>query len=128
MEDYPDDEPWCATVLELCCITKKHSKACTAASPYACTLALFESSSSQQGTFLYSTRFIHAAVGVRSGTGIVDELLLQRIHRIVKELHMLCISQEGAARIVSRMASKLDHGDFQQLQVHILVKTVNDLI
>ena len=41
---------------------------------------------------------------------------------------MLCISQEGAARIVSRMASKLDHGDFQQLQVHILVKTVNDLI
>lgn len=68
----------------------------------------------------HSTRIICAAEGVRSGTGIVDELLLQKIHRIVKELHHLCISQEGAAKVVSRMASKLDHGDFQQLQVLIL--------
>ncbi|GAX79775.1 hypothetical protein CEUSTIGMA_g7215.t1 [Chlamydomonas eustigma] len=56
-------------------------------------------------------------LGVRSGTGIIDDLLLQRVHQLVQGLHMLCITSEEAAAMISKMARTLPLHDFQQLQV-----------
>lgn len=59
----------------------------------------------------------HFCAGVKSGTGIVDELILQKLNQWVKEMHMLCISKEDASEALGRAARQLDPGDLQQLQV-----------
>jgi predicted ATP-dependent serine protease len=71
----------------------------------------------QQGMMHGRSILLCLLTGVRSGTGIIDDLLLQRVHQLVQELHMLCITSEEAADAISKMSRKLPLQDFQQLQV-----------
>mmetsp|Transcript_22826 Transcript_22826/g.58107 ORF Transcript_22826/g.58107 Transcript_22826/m.58107 type:complete len:441 (-) Transcript_22826:118-1440(-) len=56
-------------------------------------------------------------LGVKSGTGMVDEIILRRVATWVAELHMLCISHETAADALGRLARRLNRDQLQQFQV-----------
>eukprot|EP00798_Chlamydomonas_sp_ICE-L_P008202 gene8202-1464_t len=56
-------------------------------------------------------------LGIKSGTGVVDDLTMTSIQAQVKELNMLCISREEAADAIGKVAQKLKRTQLQQLQL-----------
>lgn len=55
-------------------------------------------------------------LGVKSGTGVVDELLVRKVQQCAAELHTLCISNDRAAERLAKLAQTLPRKELQQLQ------------
>ena len=55
--------------------------------------------------------------GVKSGTCVVDDLVLQRVQRHLLLLHTLCVESDQAAEVVGQLARGLSYEQLQQMQV-----------
>ncbi len=55
--------------------------------------------------------------GVRSGTAVLEELQVRKLHSWVQKLHLLAISHNSAAETISKAARQLTPGQLQQMQV-----------
>lgn len=64
-----------------------------------------------------SAHTIHVPrTGVKSGTGMVDELVLRRVSTWLAELHMLSIAHDTAATKLGQLARRLSYDLLQQFQ------------
>ena len=54
---------------------------------------------------------------MRSGTAVVEELIMRKIQHLAAELHVLCVVEEPAATRVASLAQALGKQELQQLQV-----------
>jgi hypothetical protein len=57
------------------------------------------------------------APGVRSGTGVVEDVLYRQMRQLAARLHTLIIEQEAAAIAVVDLARSLTRDEWEQLQV-----------
>jgi hypothetical protein len=57
------------------------------------------------------------AAGVKSGTSILEDVLLLQLNQLATQLHTLAVSDQDAACMLVRLAGKLNEQHFQQLQV-----------
>ncbi len=57
------------------------------------------------------------AAGVKSGTAVVEELMMRKVQGWVQELSVISVSNERAADMLSSLARELTREQLQQLQV-----------
>lgn len=60
-----------------------------------------------------------AVAGIKSGTGVVEELLMRKVQDWVQELNVLAISNEQASDTLGVLARGLNKQQLQQLQVRM---------
>jgi hypothetical protein len=56
-------------------------------------------------------------LGVKSGTGVIDDVLLSQCHQLASTVHMLSVLDPDASKEVVRYACRLTQQHFQNLQV-----------
>jgi hypothetical protein len=57
------------------------------------------------------------SAGVKSGTSILEDVLLLQLNQLAMQLHTLAVSDQEAASLLVQLAGKLNEQHFQQLQV-----------
>jgi hypothetical protein len=62
-----------------------------------------------------------AISGVKSGTSILEDVLLLQLNQLATQLHTLAVCDQEAASLLVELAEKLNEQHFQQLQVKICV-------
>jgi hypothetical protein len=58
-----------------------------------------------------------ATAGVKSGTSILEDVLLVQLNQLATQLHTLAVCDQEAASLLVGLAGKLNKQHFQQLQV-----------
>lgn len=68
------------------------------------------------------------SLGVKSGTGVIDQVLSVQLSQLCVQLHMLVVSDAEAAEALVLLVNKLDEQHFQQLQVRCSRATLHTWI
>jgi hypothetical protein len=56
-------------------------------------------------------------LGVKSGTGVIDDVLITQLHQLASAVHLLAVTDADASRLLVAQACKLSTQQFQNLQV-----------
>lgn len=56
--------------------------------------------------------------GVKSGTGVVNDLIMRKLRQWLQQLHTLCVANEQASVALGKLAKRLKKEQLQQLQVN----------
>lgn len=56
-------------------------------------------------------------LGVKSGTGVIDDVLISQLRQLASTVHMLAVTDAKASTVLVKAASKLSTQQFQNLQV-----------
>lgn len=71
---------------------------------------------------LHACLFAHAGfvlrfAGVKSGTNIIEDVLLLQLQQLALQLHTLTVNDAAAANVLVYLVAKMSHRHLQQLQV-----------
>lgn len=66
----------------------------------------------KEGSSLWSSN-----LGVKSGTGVIDDVLFSQCHQLASTVHMLAVVDPEASRVVVKHACSLGPQQFKNLQV-----------
>jgi hypothetical protein len=56
-------------------------------------------------------------LGVKSGTGVIDDVLITQLHHLASAVHMLAVTDADASRVLVSQCHNLSTQQFQNLQV-----------
>lgn len=66
-------------------------------------------------------------LGVKSGTGVIDDVLITQLHQLASAVHMLAVTDADASRVLVAQACKLSTQQFQNLQVRVWATLESDM-
>jgi hypothetical protein len=56
-------------------------------------------------------------LGVKSGTGVIEDVLITQLQQLANTVHVLAVADEEASRVLVQQARRLSTQQFQHLQV-----------